>query len=101
MAPRKLQAKIDRSTVIHIRDKAVNISDSARNLGEQLDSTLSFDEHVNNVFHNCYLHIKHLTRICQYLTIYSATVLGAAIVASKLDYCNSLLAVPLQLISAD
>ena len=88
---RKQQAKIDRSAVIHIGGSAINVSDSARNLGVQLGSTLSFDEHVNNVCHNCYLHIKRLARIRQYLTIHSATVLGAAIVSSKFDYCNSLL----------
>ena len=82
---------MDRSAAIHIGDSAINISDSARNLGVQLDSTLSFDEHVNNVCHNYYLHNKCFARIRQYLTIHSAAVLGAAIVASKLDYCNSLL----------
>ena len=60
LGTRKQQAKIDQSAVIHIEDSAINISGSARNLGVQLDSTLSFDEHVNNVCHNCYLHIKCL-----------------------------------------
>ena len=36
----------------------------------------------------CYLHIRRLACIRQYLTIHYAAVLGAAIVASKLDYCN-------------
>jgi hypothetical protein len=35
--------------------------------------------------------IKKLARIRRYLTPHSAAVLGSAIVASKLDYCNSLL----------
>ena len=88
---RKQQTKIDRSAVIHIGDSAINIFDSARNLGVQLDSALSFDEHVNNVCHNCYLYIKRLVRIRQCLTTHSVAVLGAAIAASKLNYCNSLL----------
>ena len=88
---RKQQVKIYRSAVIHIRDSAIYNSDSARNLGVQLGSTLLFYEHVNNVCHNCYLHIICLAHICRYLTIHSVAVLGAAIVASKLDYCNSLL----------
>ena len=36
------------------------------------------------------MHITRLVRIRQYLTIHSATILGAAIVARKIDYCYSL-----------
>ena len=88
---RKQQAKIDRSAATHIGDSAINISDSARNLGMQLYRSLSFDEHGNNACYNYYLHIKRLARISHYLIIHSVTVLGAAIFACKFDYCNSFL----------
>ena len=91
LGTRKQRVKINRSAVIHIGDSAINMSVSTRSFGVYLDSTLTFDKHVNNVYHNSYFRIKRLACIRQYLTIHSAAMLSSAIVANKLDYCNSLL----------
>ena len=99
LGTRKQQAKMDRSAVIHIGDRAINTSDSARNFGVQLDGTLPFDEHVNSVCYNCYLHIKRLTRIRQYLIIHSAAVL--LLLLANLIIATVFLAISLQLILAD
>jgi hypothetical protein len=64
---------------------------TARNLGVWLDSTMSFDQHVETVRRVCYCHIRRLARIRRYLTSQSAAIIAAAIVSGRLDYCNSLL----------
>jgi hypothetical protein len=61
------------------------------NLGVWLDNMMTLDHHINTVCRACYCNIKRLAHIRRYLTVQSARVLAAAIVGSRLDYCNSLL----------
>jgi hypothetical protein len=85
---RQQLTKIPEPTTVHIGDSFITAATSARNLGVWLDSTMSFDVQLANVCRSCYSHIRRLARIRRYLTIQSTSVLGAPIVASKLDYCN-------------
>ena len=67
-------------------------SDSVKLLGVNIDSNLVFDKHVNKVCQASYFHIKALRRVRSVLTTELACELACAVVGSRLDYCNSLLA---------
>ena len=88
---KQLLAKVTQPVVARISDSAVSSSQTARNFGIWLNSMLSFDHHVDAICHGCYANIRRLARIWKYLSTESAAILGSAIVACKLDYCNSLL----------
>ena len=64
--------------------------DSVRNLGVWFDADFSFSEHVKRTCKACFLQMRDLCRIRQYLTP-EVTVLAAnTLISSRLDYCNSL-----------
>ena len=64
--------------------------DSVRNLGVWFDAEFSFSEHVKRTCKACFLHMRDLRRIRQYLTPEVAVLAANALVSSCLDYCNSL-----------
>ncbi|KAL7875959.1 hypothetical protein AOLI_G00109220, partial [Acnodon oligacanthus] len=77
----------------------------ARSLGVILDGQLSFSTHITNLTRSCRYLLYNIHRIRPFLTREAAQVLVQSLVISRLDYCNSLLAVlpmqtikPLQLI---
>ena len=53
---------------------------------------MSFDKHVSEVCRASYFHIRALRHIRSSLTTDTAKTVASAIVGSRLDYCNSLLA---------
>ena len=53
---------------------------------------MSFDKHVSEVCRTSYFHIHALRYIRFSLTTDAAKIVASAIVGSRLDYCNSLLA---------
>ena len=52
----------------------------------------SFDKEVSETWKACYFHIRTLRHICDFLTTEASKTIAAAIVGSRLDFCNSLLA---------
>ena len=68
----------------------VSNSSSVRNLGVVFDSELSLKEHVNLVSKSCQHHIRQLRSIRPLLDHDSTVLLANSLVASKLDFCNSL-----------
>ena len=72
-------------------DISISPASSVKNLGVVFDKHLSFHEHVTKISQACFFHIRDLRRIRPYLTLETASTIGAALVQSKLDYCNSLL----------
>ena len=62
-----------------------------KSLGVTLDRTLSFDEHVRNVVKASNYHIKALRHVRPLLDKSIANTVACSIVATRLDYCNSLL----------
>ena len=63
-----------------------------KNLGVYLDSRLSFDKQVSETCKASYFHIRALRHIRSSLTAEAVKTVAMAIVGSRLDYCNSLLA---------
>ena len=84
-------AKVSQAVQLNVSTDVIKCTQSARNLGVWLDDKLIFDIQAGQICQSCMLNIKKLAKIRRYLTPQSAAVLGAAIVASKLDYCNSIL----------
>ena len=64
--------------------------DSVRNLGVWFDTDFSFTEHVKITCKVCFLQMRDLRTIRQYLTPEVAVLTANALISSRLDYCNSL-----------
>ena len=61
-----------------------------KNLGVVLDSELSFEAHVNKVVKTCFLFIRKLYSIKQFLSQEHLKSLVLSFIFSRLDYCNAL-----------
>ena len=53
---------------------------------------MSFDNKVSETCKACYFHIRALRNMCASLTTEASKTIAAAIIDSRLDFCNSLLA---------
>ena len=76
---------------IELLSVKTNPAKSARNLGEIFDKNFTFRSRISAVCSSCLYHIRYLRRIHRHLNLDSAKLLAAALVSSRLDYCNSLL----------
>ena len=70
----------------------ITFSDSARNLGFILSSDMSLDQHITHICRSAYAALRQISAIRQYLTTEAAKKLVCALVLSRLDYVNALLA---------
>ena len=77
---------------ISVAGSPIKLQSSIKSLGVHLDSKMSFDKHVSEVCRASYFHIRALRHIRSSLTTDAAKTVASAIVGSRLDYCNSLLA---------
>ena len=77
---------------ISLGEATVTSSPSARNLGVVMDNRLSLSENITAVTRTCRFFLYNIRRIRPFLTNYSTQLLFQALVLSRLDYCNSLLA---------
>jgi hypothetical protein len=77
---------------LSVGDTQVQFSSFARNLGYILADSMSLDHHVKNICRTAYLSIRQISSIRRYLTVEATKTLVCALVLSRLDYCNSLLA---------
>ena len=68
------------------------ISKHIKSLGVTLDEKLFFDKHVDNVYRDCYFHIRALRHVRSAMSRETTNMVACAIVSSKFDYCNSVLA---------
>ena len=89
--PRLFQSS-DMPSSIVVGNSQVHFSHSARDLGYTISDTMSVDIHVTNVCRSAYLAIRQIASIRQFLTVDATKKLVSALVLSRLDYCNSLLA---------
>ena len=77
---------------ITVAGSPIKLQSSIKSLGVYLDSHMSFDKHVSEICKASYFHIRALRHIRSSLTTEAAKTVAVAIVGSRLDYCNSLLA---------
>ncbi len=67
-------------------------SASVRNLGVIFDDQLTFKEHTAKTARSCRFALHNIRKIRPFLTEHAAQLLVQALVISRLDYCNALLA---------
>jgi hypothetical protein len=87
---RQQLAKIDISE-IQLSTALVSLSTAVTDLGVQIDSQLTMNEHVSALCRSCFFQLRQLWAVRRSLTTEAAHTLVHAFVSSRLDYCNSLL----------
>ena len=75
---------------VRIFGKLLHPSAVVKNLGVWFDANFSFADHVRNICKTCFIQMRDLRRVRQYLTDDAAVLAANAPVSSRLDYCNSL-----------
>jgi len=70
----------------------VQCSPSLKSLGVIIDSHLSLEARVNSIISDCNYHLRAFRYIRPSLSAELAAEVGGAIILSRLDFCNSLLA---------
>ncbi|KAG5857225.1 hypothetical protein ANANG_G00017070, partial [Anguilla anguilla] len=73
-------------------DTVVSSSPTAKNIGVVMDNRLSLSQNIAAVSRTCRFFLYNTRRIRPFLTTYATQLLVQAMVLSRLDYCNSLLA---------
>ena len=87
-----LEALAESIKSISVAGSPIKLQSSIKNLDVYLDSKMSFDKQVSETCKASYFHIRELRHIRSSLTTEACKTIAAAIVGSRLDYCNSLLA---------
>ena len=79
------------SIVIHVDDVVVPVKTDVRDLGVYFDTCLTMENHVNHVTRQCFMHLRNIAKVRQFLTCDALQSLIRAMVTSRLDYGNALL----------
>ena len=107
MARRKLKLNDGKTEIIVIRGNLRNVSvanfgevnfgdtqlvlsESAKNLGVVLDSSLSFRSHIDSIVNTWNFHIFNLYMIKDFVNRKNLVTLVHSLIISKVDYCNSM-----------
>ncbi len=77
---------------IQLGSSTITPSSSVRNLGVIFDEQLTFKDHIAKTAQSCRFALHNIRKIRPFLTEHAAQLLVQALVISRLDYCNSLLA---------
>ncbi len=77
---------------IQLGSSTITPSASVRNLGAIFDDQLTFKEHIAKTARSCRFALHNIRKIRPFLTEHAAQLLFQALVISRLDYCNALLA---------
>ncbi len=77
---------------IQLGPSTITPSASVRNLGVILDDQLTFKEHIAKTARSCRFALHNIRKVRPFLTEHAAQLLVQALVISRLDYCNALLA---------
>ncbi len=77
---------------IQLGTSIITPSTSVRNLGVIFDDQLTFKEHIAKTARSCRFALHNIRKIRPFLTEHDAQLLVQALVVSRLDYCNALLA---------
>ncbi len=77
---------------IQLGSSTITPSASVRNLGVIFDGQLTFKEHIAKTARSCRFALHNIRKIRPFLTQHAAQLLVQALVISRLDYYNALLA---------
>ncbi len=73
-------------------DFTIQLGSSIISLGVIFDDQLTFKEHIAKTARSCRFALHNIRKIRPFLTEHAAQLLVQALVVSRLDYCNALLA---------
>ncbi len=74
-----------------IKDWMITVTSSTvTHLGVNLDSNLSFENHISNVTKTAFFHLRNISKLRNMLSVSDAEKLVHAFMSSRLDYCNAL-----------
>ncbi|KAL3865741.1 hypothetical protein ACJMK2_043101 [Sinanodonta woodiana] len=76
---------------INISNTNIKFSQSVRNRGVNLDSTLTLHRHVMNICRAAYLELRHNSSIRKYFSVDATKTLVCSLVHSRLDNCKSIM----------
>lgn len=76
---------------IKVGDEMIKPSNDCRNLGVMFQSDMSMEIHIKNICKSALFQLRNISKIRMMLTNTATAQLVHALVATKLDYCNSLL----------
>ena len=76
---------------ITLSGSIVEFQSSVNNLGVKIDSNMTMKDHVLRICHSSFYQLRQLRTIRKLLSMEASMALVHAFVASRLDYCNSLL----------
>ena len=65
---------------------------TVRDLGVLLDSSLNLKAHITSVTRSCFFHLRRIRQVKKCLNESFLRVLVQALIISRIDYCNSILA---------
>ena len=91
ISPRQVLNNAPLPSGICLNGTNIKLFQTVRNLGVTLDQTLSFQQHISNVCRTCYIELRRISRIRQYLSEDATKTLIHVFVLSRLDCCNALL----------
>ena len=77
---------------IQIGSNTIKPANHVRNLGFVMDNLLKNGPHINKITSSCYCTLCNIAKIRPSLDTKSAQLITQALVTSRLDYCNTLLA---------
>ncbi len=77
---------------IQLGSSTITPSASVRNLGVIFDDQLTFKENIAKTARSCRFALHNIRKIRPFLTEHAVQLLVQALVISRLDYCNALLA---------
>ncbi len=83
---------IQHDFTIQLGSSIITPSSSVKNLGVIFDDQLTFKDHIAKTARSCRFALHNIRKIRPFLTEHAAQLLVQALVISRLDYCNPLLA---------
>ena len=75
---------------IFLNGTCIRFVDSAKDLGVIIDTELAFDNQINKIVKSCFMMIRKLSSIKQFLSMMQLKSLVFTNIFSQLDYCNLL-----------
>jgi len=97
MGTRQQMTKFQHHT-IDLETASIPVATQVTCLGVVFDCELTFSKHVTSVVRRCFYHLRQIRAVRKLLTTESVKTLVHALIASRLDYCNSVFVSSVQLI---
>ncbi len=77
---------------IQLGSSTITPSKTARNLGVMIDDQLTFTDHITKTARSCSFALYNIKKIRRFLSEHASRLIVQALVLSRLDYCDALLA---------